>query len=108
MINIGSPKSAYTPPRPNVTASTLAPLSGARGNMSQLQSSLAYQQAGREGKERMEQNLGAGRPVDVFDVGRYEKDLEERKKLMETTNKKPRVDPSFLSKAKSNFETNVY
>jgi hypothetical protein len=105
MINIGSPKPAYTPPRPNVTASTLAPLSGAMG---QLKSSLGYQQSTREGKERMEKNLEAGRNVLIGDVGRYEKKLEEMKKLVANANKGSGVDSSFLAGAKKNFETNVY
>jgi len=107
MINIGRP-STVPGPRPTVVQRTLDPLGKTAGVMGQLKDSLGYRQAGREGKERMEQNVGAGRPVDVFDVGRYERDLEKKRQLMANANKGSGVDSSFLSKAKSNFETNVY
>ena len=110
MINIGRP--ATVPgPRPTVvstTQSTLDPLGKTAGVMGQLKNDLGYRQAGREGKERMERNVGAGRPIDVFDVGRYERDREMMKKLMENANKGSGVDQSFLANAKKNFETNVY
>lgn len=110
MINIGRP-TTVPGPRPTVvstTQSTLDPLGKTAGAMSQLKNSLGYRQAGIEGKERMESNVGAGRPVDVYDVGRYERDLEKKRQLMENANKGSGVDSSFLANAKKNFETNVY
>ena len=114
MINIGRP-TTVPGPRLNVTQSTLDPLGKTAGAMGQLKNSLAYQQAGIEGKERMENNLGAGRPVDVFDVGRYERDRERMRAVAaasrgSTVGATPRFDsgPSFLANAKKNFETNVY
>ena len=113
MINIGRP-TTVPGPRPTVvstTQRTLDPLGKTAGAMGQLKNSLGYRQAGIEGKERMENNLGAGRPVDVFDVGRYERDREMMKKYMEMMSPKSEkqgVDQSFLENAKKNFETNVY
>jgi len=107
MIPINRTNTGYTPPRPNVTASTLAPLSGARGNMGQLQSSLAYQQAGMEGKRQMEQNVDMGRPVGVRDVARYEQDLEQQK-MREAAALRVGQGMPQLAQAKKNFETNVF
>ena len=110
MINIGRP-TTVPGPRPNVTQSTLAPLGSEIGGLGQLKKSLGYQQSDREGQERMVKNLEAGRPVDVFDVGRYERDREMMKKYMEMMSPKSEkqgVDSSSLANAKKNFETNVY
>ena len=77
--------------------------------LNQLRNSIGYKQAGVEGKRRMEQNVGAGRPPGVVDVARYERELEEAKKKsaeVPQTWKGPMLDNpkmSQLGSAMSNF-----